>query len=729
LKLSNLSFGESNRNISVSAQVRFGEPGAPVQGMRVSLEDTVMRMRFLATVAFLLSSSGAICQSWTIGNAQIERRITFDPASGLFTARLADLSTHYDFIAAEKRTAAEFSLACNGETLTGASSAFELLRADESKLPDGKLLTIHLRSNALPLEVSVVYRVYNGHPAIRKWLVLRNTGAAALHLSHMNIEAIAPSVGPSNETILNAQYGTIPRETFYTGRSEDAGLLVANARTGDGFAILSEVPGYMKRTEINAWSNPGRVGVMYDTDLMPFARSLAPGTEFKTAAVSLLTFRNSDGFNDPHWILPSYTAAVLERKLDARGAPWIYNTWEPFERSINRATTLELIDVAGRMGMDIFTIDDGWQQEYGENAVDPTAFPGGLDSIQQAVEAKGMRLGLWIPLAAIGQKTADYVKHPDWASLDQAGKPKLTSTMAGSKVVMCLASPFQDAAADRVNDAIERFHLAYVKLDLTTIFNAYGEAPGCWAEGHYHGNWAESLNMIYEGISHVTSKVYQKHPDVLLDLTFELWGQKHVIDAGLLAAGDLDWMSNVNDAHPDAAGTVQARTLLYHRSASMPVDAMLIGNLHAEIPSAQEAFATAIGSAPLLLGDLRKLSAADQQWYQDHIRWFKQLRRSTNINESFFPLGNWRQPSSAEWDGFARLSHTGSGVIAIFRNKSNISTANIQLPLLPAGSFKVHSVVTNKDLGTFTKDDWARGVAVGFSGPQSVEILEVSSVH
>ncbi len=688
-----------------------------------------MKLKSFVMAGLWCFASGALAQSWTIGNAQIERRITFDPASGLFTARLADLSTHYDFIATEKRPAAEFSFACDGETLSGASSAFQLLRADENKLADGTQLTIHLRSKAFPLDVSVVYRVYNGHPAIRKWLVLRNTASATLHLSHMNIEAIAPSVGPSNETVLNAQYGTIPRETFYTGRSEDAGLLVSNARTGDGFAILSEVPGYMKRTEINAWSNPGRVGVMYDTDLMPFERSLAPGAEFKTAAVSLLTFRNRDGFNDPHWILPSYTAAVLERKLDARGAPWIYNTWEPFERSINRATTLQLIDVAGKMGMDIFTIDDGWQQEYGENTVDPTAFPGGLDAIQKAVEAKGMRLGLWIPLAAIGQKTADYVNHPDWASLDQSGKPKLTSTMGGSKVVMCLASPFQDAAADRVNDAIERFHLAYVKLDLTTIFNAYGEAPGCWAKGHYHGDWAESLNMIYEGISHVTSKVYQKHPDVLLDLTFELWGQKHVIDAGLLAAGDLDWMSNVHDAQPDSAGTVQARTLLYQRAASMPVDTMLIGNLHAGMPSAQEAFATAIGSAPLLLGDLRTLSAADQQWYQDHIRWFKQLRRSTNISESFWPLGNWRQPSAADWDGFARLSHTGSGVIAVFRNQSNTSTAAIQLPLMPAGSFKLHSVVTNKDLGTFSKDDWARGVPVGFSGSQSVEILEVSYVH
>jgi alpha-galactosidase len=693
-----------------------------------------MRIKSFVGVLLLLLASRALSQSWTIGNDQIERKITFDPASGVFTERLADLTTHTDYILPAKpgqSSAPEFSFVCNGQTVTGASSTFQLVRADESTLPDGKSLTVRLRSTKFPLEVSVMYRVYDGHPAIRKWLVLRNTGSAALHLSHMNIEAIAPSVGPSNETLLNAQYGAMPRETFYTGRSEDAGLLVANGRTGNGFAILSEVPGYMKRTEIDAWNEPGRVhvGVLYDTDLMPFERSLPPGTEFKTAAVSLLTFRNGDGFSDPHWILPSYTAKVLERRVDARGAPWIYNTWEPFRRSINRDITLKLIAVAGFMGMDIFTMDDGWQQEYGENTVDSTSFPGGLEPIREAVEAKGMRLGLWIPLAVVGPKTADYVNHPDWAALDQSGKPKITFTAAGSKVVMCLASPFQDAAADRINDAIERFHLAYVKLDLTTIFNAYGEAPGCWAKGHYHDSWAESLNMIYEGISHVTSKIYEKHPDVLIDLTFELWGQKHVIDAGLLAAGDLDWMSNVNDFLPDSAGPLQARTLLYQRAVSMPVESMLIGNLHADIPSPLEVFATTIGSAPLLLGDLRNLSAADQQWYQDHIRWFKKLRRSANIDESFFPLGNWRQPTSAEWDGFARLSHAGNGVIAIFRNKSNTSEANIQLPLMPAGTFKVHSVVTNKDLGVFTKDDWIRGVQLRFSGSQPVEILEVTSIR
>ncbi|MDE3149067.1 MAG: alpha-galactosidase, partial [Acidobacteriota bacterium] len=583
-----------------------------------------------------ISGAGSADKTWTIGNDRITRTLTFRANTGLFTERFSDLSTHTDFIVPEKirrGMAQEFSFLCNGRRCAGANASFDLVDAGEAVLRKGKSLTVRLRHKELPLEVSVVYSVYDGHPATRKHLVLRNSGTSVLHISHLNIEAIKVSLGPENETTLLTQYGTIPRETFYTGRSEDAGLLVANGLSGKGMAVISEVPGYMKRTEINGFYDAEHVqiGVMYDTDLMPFERALASGEAFTTACASLVAFRNGDGFNDPHWLLPSYAAQVLERRVDAQGPPWIYNTWEPFTRGINRTIAMDLIDAAGAMGMDIFTIDDGWQKEYGENAVNLEAFPGGLQPIIEAVEAKSMRLGLWIPMAAIGTSTAVYRDHPEWAALDQNGMPKITGTAAGPKAVMCMASAYRDTVADRVNDAIERFRLAYVKLDLTTIFNAYGEAPGCWAKDHYHENWAESLNGIYEGISHVTRKIYEKHPDVLLDLTFELWGQKHIIDAGLLAAGDLDWMSNVSDGQPDSAGPLQARQLLYQRAASMPVEAMLIGNLHADMRPIQERFATAIGSAPVLLGDLRKLSAEDRGWYHEKIGWFKKLRRSAKI--------------------------------------------------------------------------------------------------
>ena len=677
-----------------------------------------------------LSDGEGAVRRWTIGNEKITRTVVFKPGVGLYTEALIDAATGAQFISPDKLSviASEFSFSFNGGTYRGVNSKFTLTGAEELKLPAGKSLSVRLLQQDAGIEVEVVYICYDGHPAIRKHLVLRNRGSAPRKLTHLNIEALRPSLGPENEIVLNAEYGAIPREIFYTGRSEDAGLLLGNSRTRVGVAILSEVPGYMKRTEITGWYDPDHVNidVLYDTDLMPFERFLVPDEEFKTASVSLATYRRDDGFNDPRWVLPSYTAKVLERRVDGQGPPWIYNTWEPFERGINREIALELIEAAGVMGMDIFTIDDGWQQEYGDNAVNIQSFPGGLKPIQDALESRGMRLGLWIPMAAIGMTTAEYLSHPEQASLDIDGKTKITGTMGGAKAVMCLGSAFRDTAAERINDAIERFNLAYVKLDLTTIFNAYGEAPGCWAKGHYHHSWAESLNMIYEGIAYVTSKVYAVHPDVLLDLTFELWGQKHIIDAGLLAAGDLDWMSNVDDTRPDSAGPIQARQLLYQRATSMPVESMLIGNIHAEVPSIEESFATAIGSAPLFLGDLRKLSKSDLQWFHEKIGWFKALRRRTRISESFFPLGSWMQTSSDKWDGFARLAHGGDGVIALFRNKSQVATANVQISVMALGKFRLRSAITGKDIGVFASEDFRRGIPVEFPG--QVEILEVTAV-
>ena len=685
---------------------------------------------FLLGDGFAPAQAQGSPSAWSIGDDGLRRRIVCKPGGGISTEEL-QASAGAAFIRPDelrRDMAAEFSFQCNGTSYRGSDSGFELQGAEESAIVNGRSLAVSLHHRALALDVTVVYRSYRGHPALRKQLVLRNRGTGDLRLSHLCIEALGLALGPESEIILNAQYGAVPREILYTGRSEDAGLLLANSRTGVGIAILSEVPGYMKRTDIAGWDDARRIRLraMYDTDLMPFERTLKPGEAFTTAGVSLVAFRRDDAFHDPRWVMPSYTADVLVRRTDAKGAPWIYNTWEPFERTINQSTTLQLVDVAGEMGFDIFTIDDGWQKEYGSNAVNLEAFPGGLQPILTAIEAKGMRLGLWIPLAAVGLTSEDYRDHPTLAAEDQAGQRKQTSTAGGIKVLMCLASAFRDVAAARVIDAIDRFHLAYVKLDLTTIFNAYGEAPGCAAKGHDHGNWAESLNMIYEGIAYVTRLIYAKHPEVLLDLTFELWGQKHVIDAGLLCAGDLDWLSNVDDKSPDSAGPVQARQLLYQRAVTMPVESMLIGNLHADMPSVQESFATAIGSAPLLLGDLRNLTGPDRAWYRQKIAWFKALRQRTRISQSFFPLGHAGQPSSAEWDGFARLARSGEGIIVVFGNRSAATHADVQLPLLPEGRYRVRSVLSNTDLGVLRRSDFVRGVRVPFPAANRVDVLEVS---
>jgi alpha-galactosidase len=277
----------------------------------------------------------------------------------------------------------------------------------------------------------------------------------------------------------------------------------------------------------------------------------------------------------------------------------------------------------------------------------------------------------------------------------------------------------------RLEDLVTRYKPAYIKVDLTTVFNAYGEAPGCYASGHAHHDWTESLTRIYEGLIYIGQQLYRTHPEVLVDYTFELWGEKHLIDPALLEAADLDWLSNINDRDADSGGPLQARTLLYQRAPSIPVESMLIGNLRAATGSIEEHFGTAIGSAPLFLGDLRKLSESDRKWYAERTRWYLDLRRRSSLPDSFFPLGSWQQPAASSWDGFARLSSESDGIIAIFKNQSHAESAQIRLVAPPDARYEVRSEITGKALGRVMASTLRDGWKVAIPSEHAVEVLEL----
>ena len=489
-------------------------------------------------------------------------------------------------------------------------------------------------------------------------MLIENTDNRPVTLTHLAIETLPVEIGAPGDLQLNADYGTLPRETFITGRVDDCAVVLRNPRTGDNVIALNEAPGHLKRIETGAWFWEGLVRIMYDTDLFPLEVRVPPGVGWGSASASVVLAAEAQGYADPCWMVPAATTTGLRRPQSLPA--WHYNTWDPFGTQIDEATVMQLIPLVARMGFEIFTLDDGWQARYGDNNVSPTRFPGGLEPIRDAVEAHGMRLGLWAPLAVVDRGLT--VATPAMVSVqcrDAEGRAKTTMTAMGEQTVMCLASDYGQMAAARLIELIGRYRLAYLKLDLTTVFNAYGEAPGCYASGHHHASAVESVARIYEAIVQATQAIYARHPEVLIDLTFELWGQKHTIDYGLLRVADLAWISNVGDNTDDVAGPRQARTLLYHRSLAIPAEAMLIGNLRAETGDPREKFATAIGACPLLLGDLRRLTDAQIVWYGDKIRWYRKLRGEVNLSESFFPLGSWWQPSVVDWDGFARLSRCG----------------------------------------------------------------------
>ncbi|MGH9583991.1 MAG: alpha-galactosidase [Bryobacteraceae bacterium] len=692
-----------------------------------------MRSRLSSIIVFLFimgqaSAAPALVHTlesgkqWSVGNNLVRRIVSFSSTRGLRTESLKYLATGTDF-ARDPADSVEFSFDSSGRHFDG-HSKWTLSGADAVALAGGKALRVQLRDKRDGLDVIVFYAVYDDEPAVRQWLQIKNTSREPITLSHLAFVRMHIAPGDPADTHVMSGYGALPHESFMTGRASDAAIFVRDSRTHEGFAVINEAPGYLKRTEIaQAWQTG--LGIMYDTDLFPFERSVAPGETFETAKGSLVFFKDGAGLSDSHWAVPGYMSRIVMRRGIGYRPLWIYNTWEPFMRNINWQTVKQLIPIASRMGMDVFTIDDGWEAVYGLNEVNRTAFPEGIDAVRKLLDKEHMGLGLWVPLAAVGMQSAAYREHPEWACQDANHHPKITRTAAGPEVVMCLGSPYRDLALRRLNDLIERYHPRYIKVDLTTVFNAYGEQPGCYAPGHFHRTWAESLDRIYEGLEYIGRRLHEEHPEVIVDYTFELWGEKHLIDAALLQCADVDWLSNVSDAKPTDAGTVQARMLLYQRALSIPAEAMLIGNLRAATPPIEQRFGVAIGSGPVLLGDLRDLSPGEQKWWGKQIRWYKRLREHATLQDSFFPLGAWRQPGTGPWDGFGRLSRTSDGVIVLFRNQKDAQQATVRVVAPPGARYEVRSVLDGRALGGVTAQQLDAGWTTRFDLEHAVTVLEL----
>ncbi len=663
--------------------------------------------------------------AWECANPFVRRVIEFDPAVGLYTTQLVHALTGTDLLRsarADRRWTPEFDFCVDGERVTSLDGAWDL-EAVTDHFPEtdfGAPLVVRLRHRTRALAVCVGYRCEG--PRLDKRCWIENTGRDAVTITRLAVEALPVEIGAPGDLQVWAHYGAWPRETFITGRVDDCAVVYRNPRTGESVTALNQAPGHLKRTETGGWFWDGFVRLMYDTDLFPLERQLPAETGWAPAAMSLV-FAVDGGAADPRWVLPAATAAG--RRKPAAPA-WHYNTWDPFGTRIDAATVAALVPLAARMGFDVFTIDDGWQAHYGDNAGSAERFPGGLHGLRDLVDAHGLRLGLWAPLAVVDE--AELAATPALRAAqcrDARGRPKTTLTAAGEQMVMCLAGGYAPLAAARLIELVERYRLAYLKLDLTTVFNAYGEAPGCHAAGHEHASAAESVARIYEAIAAVTGAVYARCPDVLIDLTFELWGQKHTIDYALLRASDLAWISNVGDNTDDAAGPRQARTLLYQRALAIPAETMLIGNLRADTGDPREKFATALGAAPLLLGDLRGLSGEVVEWYGRMLRWHKDLRGAVALDESFFPLGSWAPPSVVAWDGFARLSREGEGVVVLFRNASTAVSARVQAPLVGDRTYRLRSVLTGAVLAVRAAADFRAGFELAFEPTEPVLIVEV----
>ena len=236
--------------------------------------------------------------------------------------------------------------------------------------------------------------------------------------------------------------------------------------------------------------------------------------------------------------------------------PYIfYNTWNNQERnkyykklpylySMHLDQILEEIDVAHRMGIDVFVIDTGWYNKTGEWSVNLERFPDGMKKVKEKLDLYGMKLGLWFNPIVAAKTSQIYKEHPEYViTLD--GKEKYVGKVweTEESYGMCLASGYSDFFIEKLIQLNRDLGVTYFKWDAVDQY-------GCNSPLHNHGTEANSPQERLECYSYkmgmemirIVEQVTLQCPDIIID--FDITEGGRFVGLGFLSVGKYFLMNN-----------------------------------------------------------------------------------------------------------------------------------------------------------------------------------------
>ena len=245
----------------------------------------------------------------------------------------------------------------------------------------------------------------------------------------------------------------------------------------------------------------------------------------------------------------------LTQNAESRKPYIFYNTWAWQERSrwwhgtkfldpMREDRILAEIDVAHRMGIDVFVLDTGWYEKTGDWRVNRSRFPDGLKAVREKLQGYGMKLGLWFNPLVAATSSEMLARHRDclmtWPG--RACEPQPVWETEES-YWLCLVSRYWEAFAEELIRLVKEVGVTYFKWD------AIGQY-GCADAGHGHGGpettseeRADSYAFeIGRQMIRVVDRLCRACPEAIVD--FDITEGGRFVGLGFLAAGKYFLINN-----------------------------------------------------------------------------------------------------------------------------------------------------------------------------------------
>ncbi len=410
---------------------------------------------------------------------------------------------------------------------------FSLISQKQEAVSDafGKGQKLVLTGEAGALKKTVSVTIYDDFPSIAIFDVdYTNGGGAALEISGWsNNSYVIQSRGlakvPAFWSYQSGSYEKRPnwvlplrpgfRQQNYLGMNGSdygGGTPVVDVWTKDfGIAVghVEPVPRLISLPVAMPDANHARVAVHSSRQ-----QTLNPGETLQTLR-TFVSVHQGDYFHT----LTEFRRLMMRQGFQMASAPDsaygpIWCAWG-YGRSVKLKQVYDTLPTVKKLGFSWVTLDDGWQNNYGDWAVDPAKFPHGdadMKALVDRIHQEGFKAQLWwSPLSAVTNSEL-LTAHPDLVLLNRDGTKRKISWW--NSVYLCPA----DRRVVENQKALVRKILGDWGFDGLKLDGQHmNGVPACYNPEHHHKRPEDSVEALPEFFRELYETARSVKPDALVE--------------------------------------------------------------------------------------------------------------------------------------------------------------------------------------------------------------------